>query len=69
MKQLKVPFVSKGRVQKLHRASIAEVWFTGTFEVDDASYRHGQAHADYPSRRFIRQNPDKIPTKWGSVVV
>jgi hypothetical protein len=46
MKQLKVPFVSKGRVQKLHRASIAEAWFTDTFEVDDVSYRYGQAYVD-----------------------
>jgi hypothetical protein len=50
MKQLKVPFVSKGRVQKLHRASIAEVWFTDTFEVGDVGYRYGQAYVDYRSR-------------------
>ena len=46
----KVPKVSKGKVKLLHRASIAEVIFTDTFETDDKTYRYGQAFVDYRSR-------------------
>jgi hypothetical protein len=34
----------------LHRASIAEVVFTDTFEVNDSTYRYGQVFVDYRSR-------------------
>jgi hypothetical protein len=46
----KTPKVSKGKVSHLHRASIAEVLFTDTFEVRDMTYRYGQAFVDYRSR-------------------
>ena len=46
----KTPKVSKGKVQNLHRAGIAEVCFTDTFEVDDNAYRYGQVFVDYRSR-------------------
>jgi hypothetical protein len=46
----KTPKVSKGKVSYLHRASIAEVLFTDTFEVRDMTYRYGQAFVDYRSR-------------------
>ena len=46
----KAPKVSKDRVKFLHRASIAEVCFTDTFETDDGQYRYGQAFVDYRSR-------------------
>ena len=46
----KTPRVSKNKVQYLHRAGIAEVCFTDTFEVDDARYRYGQAFVCYRTR-------------------
>jgi hypothetical protein len=46
----KVPKVSKGKVTNLHRANIAEVIFTDTFETDDKTYKYGQAFVDYRSR-------------------
>jgi hypothetical protein len=46
----KAPEVSKDRVKFLHKASIAEVCFTDTFETDDGKYRYGQAFVDYRSR-------------------
>ena len=42
----KAPKVSKDRVKFLHKASIAEVCFTDTFETDDNQYRYGQAFVD-----------------------
>ncbi len=46
----KTPRVSKGKVKFLHRASIAEVVFTDTFETDDKAFKYGQAFVDYRSR-------------------
>ena len=46
----KTPRVSKDKVKFLHRASIAEVCFTDTFETDDSKFRYGQAVVDYRSR-------------------
>jgi hypothetical protein len=46
----KTPRVSKNKVQHLHKASIAEVCFTDTFETEDSTYRYGQAFVDYRSR-------------------
>ena len=46
----KTPRVSKDKVKNLHRASIAEVCFTDTFEVDDPGYRYGQAFVCYRTR-------------------
>jgi hypothetical protein len=46
----KTPRVSKNKVENLHRASIAEVCFTDTFEVDDPRYRYGQAFVCYRTR-------------------
>ncbi len=46
----KVPKVSKGKVTNLHKASIAEILFTDTFETDDKTYKYGQAFVDYRSR-------------------
>jgi hypothetical protein len=46
----KTPKVSKGKVSNLHRASIAEVCFTDTFEVKDNTYRYAQVFVDYRSR-------------------
>ena len=46
----KIPKVSKGIVRNLHKASIAEAVFTDTFEVDDSTYRYGQAFVDYRSK-------------------
>ncbi len=46
----KTPRVSKNKVSNLHKASIAEVCFTDTFETDDSTYRYGQAVVDYRSR-------------------
>jgi hypothetical protein len=37
-------------MENLHRASIAEVCFTYTFETDDHTYKYGQAVVDYRSR-------------------
>jgi hypothetical protein len=49
-KQGKTPRVSKGIVHGLHRAAIGEVVFTDTFEVEDSSFRYGQAYVDYRSK-------------------
>ncbi len=46
----KTPRVSKDKVKFLHRASIAEVCFTDTFETDYSKFRYGQAVVDYRSR-------------------
>jgi hypothetical protein len=46
----KTPRVTKNRVKNLHKASIAEVCFTDTFETDDSTYKYGQAIVDYRSR-------------------
>jgi hypothetical protein len=46
----KTPRVKKGKVNNLHRASIAEVCFTDTFETDDSTYKYGQAVVEYRSR-------------------
>ena len=46
----KTPRVTKNRVKNLHKASIAEVCFTDTFETDDSTFRYGQAIVDYRSR-------------------
>jgi hypothetical protein len=46
----KVPKVSKGKVTNLHKAGIAEVLFTDTFETDDNIFKYGQAFVDYRSR-------------------
>jgi hypothetical protein len=46
----KTPRVSKGKVKFLHRASIAEVCFTDTFETDDSKYRYGQAVVEYTDK-------------------
>ncbi len=42
--------LSKNKVKFLHKASIAEVCFTDTFETDDSKYKYGQAFVDYRSR-------------------
>ena len=49
-KSSKAPKVSKDKVKFLHKASIAEVCFTDTFETDDNGYKYGQAFVDYRSR-------------------
>jgi hypothetical protein len=49
-KEGKTPRVTKKKVQYLHRASIAEVCFTDTFETADIAYIYGQAVVDYRSR-------------------
>ena len=46
----KAPKVTKDKVKFLHKASIAEVVFTDTFETDDTQYKYGQAFVDYRSR-------------------
>ena len=46
----KTPRVTKDKVKHLHRAAIAEVCFTDTFEVDDKAYRYGQAFVCYRTR-------------------
>jgi hypothetical protein len=46
----KTPRVSKNKVANLHRASIAEVCFTDTFETEDSAFRYGQVIVDYRSR-------------------
>jgi hypothetical protein len=43
-------YASKHKVENLHRAFIAEVYFTDTFETEDGTYRYGQAIVDYRSR-------------------
>ena len=49
-KKGKTPRVSKGKVENLHRAAIAEVCFSDTFETADSCYRYGQVFVDYRSR-------------------
>jgi hypothetical protein len=49
-KRGKTPRVSKGIVHDLHRASIGEVVFTDTFEVEDSGFRYGQAYVEYRSK-------------------
>jgi hypothetical protein len=46
----KTPRVSKGIIRDVHRASIGEVLFMDTFEVDDSSYGYAQAFIDYRSK-------------------
>ena len=46
----KTPRVSKDKVKNLHRAAVAEVCFTDTFETADNTYKYGQAVVDYRSR-------------------
>ena len=60
----KTPRVSKGIVHNLHKASIAEAVFTDTFEVDDSTYRYGQAFVDYRSK-FGEIVPMKSRTQVG----
>jgi hypothetical protein len=45
----KTPKVEKGIVSNLHQASIGEVVFMDSFEVEDVKYRYGQAFVDYRS--------------------
>ncbi len=49
-KASKASKASKDKVKFLHKASIAEVCFTDTFETEDSSYKYGQAFVDYRSR-------------------
>jgi hypothetical protein len=60
----KTPRVSKGIVHNLHKASIAEALFMDTFEVDDSTYRYGQAFVDYRSK-FGEIVPMKSRTQVG----
>jgi hypothetical protein len=46
----KTPRVAKNKVKYLHRASVAEVCFTDTFETADSTYKYGQAVVEYRSR-------------------
>jgi hypothetical protein len=46
----KVPRVSKGIIHDLHQASIGEVLFMDTFEVEDSSFRYAQVFVDYRSK-------------------
>jgi hypothetical protein len=46
----KTPKVSKNKVSNLHKASIAEVYFTDTFETGDSTFCYGQAVMDYRNR-------------------
>ena len=48
-KTCKTPKVDKGIIRNLHQASIGEVVYMDTFEVDDSSYRYAQAFVDYRS--------------------
>jgi hypothetical protein len=41
--------VEKGIISNLHQASIGEVVFMDSFEVEDSKYRYGQAFVDYRS--------------------
>jgi hypothetical protein len=50
IKRGKVPLVSKSLVKNLHKAAIAEVLFTDTFQTSDVAYKYGQAFVDYRSR-------------------
>jgi hypothetical protein len=44
------PYIYKGQLQGLHKASVAEAVFTDTFEVDDQIFKYGQAFVCYRSR-------------------
>jgi hypothetical protein len=44
------PYIYKGQLRRLHKANVAEVVFSSTFEVDDQTFRyHGQAFVCYRS--------------------
>ena len=43
------PYIYKGQLQRLHKASVAEVVFTDTFEVEDQVFKYGQAFVCYRS--------------------
>ncbi len=43
------PRVEKGIISNLHQASIGEVVYMDSFEVDDSRYKYGQAFVDYRS--------------------
>jgi hypothetical protein len=45
----KTPKVAKNIIHNLHQASIGEVVYMDTFEVDDATHRYAQAYVDYRS--------------------
>jgi hypothetical protein len=45
----KTPKVDKGIIHNLHQASIGEVVYMDTFEVEDSAYRYAQAFVDYRS--------------------
>jgi hypothetical protein len=45
----KTPKVEKGIVHNLHQASIGEVVYMDSFEVEDSSHRYGQAFVEYRS--------------------
>ena len=59
------PYIYKGKVQLLHKASIGEVLFTDTFLVDDPTYHYGQAFVCYRSR-YGKIMPLKSRTQVGS---
>ena len=44
------PYIYKGQLQGLHKARVAEVVFTDTFEVEDQIFKYGQAFVCYRSR-------------------
>ncbi len=48
-KESKTLRVSKGKLMKLHTASVGEVVFTDTFESGDSKYKYGQVFYDYVS--------------------
>ncbi len=60
----KTPRVSKGIIQDIHRASIGEVLFMDTFEVDDSGFRYAQVFVDYRSK-FGEVIPMKSRTQVG----
>ncbi len=60
----KTPRVKKDKVENLHRASIAEMCFTDTFETDDNTYKYGQAVVNYSSR-FGEISPIRTRKKVG----
>ena len=45
----KTPKVAKNIIHNLHQASIGEVVYMDTYEVDDSSYRYAQAFVEYRS--------------------
>ena len=58
------PYIYKGKIQLLHKASIGEVLFTDTF-LDDPTYHYGQAFVCYRSR-YGKIIPLKSRTQIGS---